>query len=186
MLKKLLVPLAGSQFSEAALPVARDIARRAGASICLAHVHIPNIVMVVGALEIVDEIQDAQRRDDECAYLEGLTRRLAVEGGLKVGYTILDGPPGMVLADHAQATRSDLIVMTTHARSGLQRLWLGSVADELMRRSSVPILLLPSGHDGAGSVPDPLPEPLFKRIYSRSTAPPFPASSCHPRWRLDN
>ena len=41
-----------------------------------------------------------------------------------------------------QAKSADLVVMTTHGRGGLDRLWLGSVADRLLRRLTVPILLL--------------------------------------------
>ncbi|HEX6435313.1 MAG TPA: universal stress protein, partial [Gemmatimonadales bacterium] len=56
------------------------------------------------------------------------------------------GSPARVLAEHARAKHAGLIVMTTHGHSGVSRLWLGSVADQLLRRVSVPVLLLHPKH----------------------------------------
>jgi nucleotide-binding universal stress UspA family protein len=52
------------------------------------------------------------------------------------------GPPVEAIADAAQLRKTDLIVMSTHGRSGLGRLVLGSVAESVLRATSTPILLL--------------------------------------------
>jgi nucleotide-binding universal stress UspA family protein len=52
----------------------------------------------------------------------------------------------MALATYAREMEVDLVVMTTHGRSGLSRMWLGSVADGVVRRSQVPVLLLRPSH----------------------------------------
>ena len=48
-----------------------------------------------------------------------------------------------------QAKAADLVVMTTHGRGGLERIWLGSVADEIIRRAHVPVLLIRSTAEDA-------------------------------------
>ena len=67
---------------------------------------------------------------------------LGTTHGVEATYALLDGDPAQALADHARAKRIDLIVMTTHGHSGMNRFWLGSVADRLVRRVKVPVLLL--------------------------------------------
>jgi nucleotide-binding universal stress UspA family protein len=60
------------------------------------------------------------------------------------------------LAAHVDSHGVDLIVMTTHGRGGMSRFWLGSVADQLLRRTTVPVLLLrPS---------KPVPVPQFHSV----------------------
>jgi nucleotide-binding universal stress UspA family protein len=54
------------------------------------------------------------------------------------------GAPAEVILDMAQANQVDLIAMTTHGRSGLQRLLLGSIADKVVRHADVPVLLVRS------------------------------------------
>ncbi|HEU5102063.1 MAG TPA: universal stress protein, partial [Roseiflexaceae bacterium] len=65
-----------------------------------------------------------------------------------------------MLATHAAATDTDLIVMTTHGRGGLARFWLGSVADVLVRASRVPVLLLRPDE----GMSDPARSCTFQRI----------------------
>src|SRR5262249_8289522 len=55
---------------------------------------------------------------------------------------VVEGPIADALCEQAAATGADLIVMTTHGRGGLARAWLGSVADDLIRRLTVPVLLV--------------------------------------------
>jgi nucleotide-binding universal stress UspA family protein len=64
------------------------------------------------------------------------------------------GSPAAALADYARDVGVDLVVMTTHGRGGLQRAWLGSVADQLVRSLNVPILLIrPKEDQPATAVP---------------------------------
>ena len=60
-----------------------------------------------------------------------------------------DGEPASEILATARAVASDLIVMGTHGRTGLQRLLLGSVAERVIRRSSVPVLIVPPGLERA-------------------------------------
>jgi nucleotide-binding universal stress UspA family protein len=149
----ILVPLDGSPFGEHALPIALSIARRTGAQLHLAHVHTPP------ALEI-DGTMDASLRAGEQAYLQGLVQRLQIGWPGPITSVLLDGPVAAVLHDHALATRTDLIVMTTHGRGALSRFWLGSVADKLVHQALMPVLLVRPQEQA----PDLTQEPRFRHI----------------------
>ena len=144
MYGSLLVPLDGSAFSERALPWAASLARRSGAILRLARVHIPhtrNPVSLEG-MPVVDEEVTVLKREHEAAYLAELQERLGWDPGIKVETALLEGPIAPGLAEDATANRSSLIVMTTHGHGGFERLWLGSVVDTLIRTSAVPLLVL--------------------------------------------
>jgi nucleotide-binding universal stress UspA family protein len=148
----ILVPLDGSDLAEKALPVAAELARRTGASLRLVHVHVPIAAdpIYVEGLPVIDEHMRSLRHEHEQAYLDQARQRLAA--GVAVSVALLDGPPAATLAAHAQASGAALVVMTTHGRGGLERAWLGSMADELVHLSPVPLLLL---RPEPGSVPSP-------------------------------
>jgi nucleotide-binding universal stress UspA family protein len=137
----ILVPFDGSDLAEKAAPVAVEVARRTGAALRLLHVHVPLPAdpIYVEGLAVMDEHMRPVRRSHEQAYMEKALGRLP--RGLDATMAILDGPVASALADHARTSGADLIVMTTHGRGGLERSWLGSVADELVRVSPVPLLL---------------------------------------------
>jgi nucleotide-binding universal stress UspA family protein len=87
----------------------------------------------------IDREQEFRSR----TYLEAIEARLAGRGGARVRAVLLGGRVIVDwLLEHAEALGASLIVMTTHARGGATRMWLGSVADGLVRRSPVPVLLL--------------------------------------------
>jgi nucleotide-binding universal stress UspA family protein len=147
MYRSILVPLDGSQLSERSLPLAQDLARRAGAALHLAHVHIPSSAPLYTAdLPLADTQLDERTRESELSYLKSLAERLRTESDFPVDMTLLDGAITDSVADliaaHVCKHRIDLVVMTTHGRGGFARFWLGSVADELVRRLPVPVLLL--------------------------------------------
>jgi len=144
MYHSIMTPLDGSTFSEHALPLALSIARRTGAVVRIAHVHTPIIALAYpGEYLALDAALDTQTRESERAYLEGLARRLAASWDVPITVALLDGlPVAGVLHDHARATGIDLVVMTTHGRTGLSRFWLGGVADTLARQATLPILLV--------------------------------------------
>jgi nucleotide-binding universal stress UspA family protein len=158
MYRSILVPLDGSPLSERALPLALDLARRTGAFLHLAHVHLPPAApMYTADLPLFDTQLDERAKASERAYLEALAERLRGDSDIPVDAAFLDGAitdsvPDL-LAAHAREHRVDLVVMTTHGRGGLARFWLGSVADELVRRLPMPVLLLrPDQHAPATAI----------------------------------
>jgi len=142
MPNQVLVPVDGSNFSEHALPYALGIARRTGATVHLALVHVP-AEMVSPTYPLADALEQRDReiREQDSAYMEALVERLR-PSGVDLHPALLGGRVGAALADYVDEARIDLVVMTTHGRGGLQRAWLGSTADSLIRHSMIPLLLV--------------------------------------------
>jgi nucleotide-binding universal stress UspA family protein len=133
MLKKILVPVDGSTFGENALPMALALGRQADADIQLAMVNQPAGLM--GGWE--EAFQSTHK-----TYLESLEGKVAEVAARPAPTTLLDGDVPDALCQEALRSDSDLIVMSTHGRGGFTRMWLGSVADGVVRQSSTPVLLI--------------------------------------------
>jgi nucleotide-binding universal stress UspA family protein len=161
MYRSLLVPLDGSAFAEQAFPLALSIARRAGATISVAQVHEPFTPMYADSIAPGTYEAEAMVLEQKHAYLDGIVKRLASVSQVRVTSTLLERPfIAETLDGHARSTGNDLVVMTTHGRGPLSRFWLGSVADELVRRAATPILLVRPQE----KAPDLTAEPVLRHI----------------------
>ncbi len=135
--KTILVPLDGSIVAEAALKPAVDLATKEGAKLVLlraAEAH---------TLPMTDQIdaQVAVMREAE-AYLDNARARVMAAGVAEVEVSAWYGPPAEAIVEAARHRDADLIVMSSHGRSGVARLVLGSVAESVLRATAVPILLI--------------------------------------------
>jgi nucleotide-binding universal stress UspA family protein len=146
MFRSILVPLDGSPFGEHALPYALSIARRTGATVKLLNVLTPIATLYGEAPLFVDDQLEQRLRDRQVEaqekYLDRVARRVEAASAVKVVKLVDDGEIASTIRAQAARNRADLIVMTTHGRGPLGRFWLGSVADELVRESPVPVLLM--------------------------------------------
>ena len=143
MYTHLVVPLDGSSYAEHALAYAALIARHGGARLDLALVHTSYLVGTLdGSIAATVERWQTEQREREATYLHEVAARLARVGGVEARPVLLTGAVAAALEAHVRGSGADLVVMTTHGRSGLQRAWLGSVADALVRHVGVPVLLL--------------------------------------------
>ncbi len=142
MSRLILVPLDGSEFSEAVLDTGIDLARKWGARLEIVTVH-----EAVPALD--HDLWESASREWSEHYIEEVAARLQEEAGFKVPGTSLNGSPAEAIQHHVVARGVDLIVMATHGRGPMSRFWLGSTADGLVRHSTVPILLLRPDEDVA-------------------------------------
>jgi nucleotide-binding universal stress UspA family protein len=145
--RSIFVPLDGSPFAEQAVPIAAEIARRASAILQLALVHHP-VPALATALEVpeIETQLDQEARLRERTYLDGIVTRVRTTANIPVSAVVLDGAVADALQAQIESTGTDLVVSTTHGRGPLSRFWLGSVADQLMRRLHVPLLLIrPAG-----------------------------------------
>ena len=139
MLHRIMVPLDGSTFAEAALPIAFGLARRDGATVHLVKVHEPPTPVAgpEGPAMYDPEIdEDFERKGRRylgvmLAWTNGDDRARAVTA-------YLHGPVTESLSTYVRDEAIDLVVMTTHARGGVSRALLGSVADGLVRYSLAP------------------------------------------------
>jgi nucleotide-binding universal stress UspA family protein len=137
--RSILVPLDGSPLAEQALPIAVAIAERARSKIKLVLVHPPLLLMEPGPAYTKLELA-MQKADRE--YLRSLVGRLRERLGRALSSAVLEGPVALTLARYVRELGTDLLVMTTHGRGGMQRAWLGSIADQLIRTLEVPILVV--------------------------------------------
>ena len=138
MAKTILLPLDGSPLAERALPYAAALARRSGGRVLL--------VEAVEAHAFLDvDLSDAQIAavDRADANLQRAASRLDAEGVPAEIHTYYDEPVRAIL-DAATRHDADLIVMSTHGRSGIGRMLYGSVTDQVLRRATVPVLAVPS------------------------------------------
>jgi len=149
MLRTILVPLDGSTLGERALPIAAGLARRSGATLHVVRVHVPHTAppLSLEGMPVTDPDKDSQRWEAEREYVTRIRERLGPRSELDTRIAVLNGPVAEVLATYAALNQVDLIVMSTHGREGMARAWFGSVADELLRRSSVPVLLVRPAQD---------------------------------------
>lgn len=160
MFTRLLVPLDGSTFSRHALPLAASIATRTGGTIRLVLVHTPIALPVgdIGPVTLLDQWESDHRVDEE-RYLEEQAEWLR-EQGLDVVTELRDGDVARELREASED--ADLMVLATHGRGGIERAWLGSVADALIRHAAVPLLVVrpEEGEGGEAKVaPRPAPPP---------------------------
>lgn len=149
MITCVLVPLDGSDHAEQALPVAARIARASGADLVLVRALVVPATYGINyegrSLRwrlILDETQVA--RD----YL-GTVAQSADLAGLPAKSVVKVGPPAQVILDVTHQLGADLVVMTSHGRTGLGRAVLGSVAEYVVHHSAIPVLLLREHEDGA-------------------------------------
>ena len=179
MVRSILVPLDGSPFGEHALPLALDLARKAKVSIHLMQVLLPPGSFApetpFGDSVLAQRLSDQQKAAQQ-GYLDTVARRLTAAGVPGVQSWLLDGDiPGMI-RKQAETVGADLVVMTTHGRGMFARFWLGSVADELVRSSHVPLLLLHPAEETADlEKPPPLKHillPLDGSALSERIIPP--------------
>jgi nucleotide-binding universal stress UspA family protein len=157
MFKRILVPLDGSAIAEQVLDTAADLAKRAGATLLLAHADTPENYIYVESLPVIDEGGKPLQGTHEREYLRRIKQRLEDDWRIPVEFSVLyesGATSAEMLAEHIADADVDLVAMTTHGRGGLERLWLGSVADQLIRTMSVPIFLLrPDGVASASALP---------------------------------
>lgn len=153
MYTKILVPLDGSRFSARALKYAVDLARRYDAALVLAQVVPPvRVIPPVDPTGMSNPVatgitfEQAGRQDKlhlsrARRYLAGKVREVKALG-IPAEYRAVEGDPADNIMQIAKKAKVDLIVMTTHGRSGFKRAILGSVADKVIRHSGDPVLVV--------------------------------------------
>ena len=139
MFKRILVPLDGSPAAEAILPQATELARLTGAALVLFRVALPDEFPG-------DLLTEAQHRalEDAEAYLHALKQRLKEEGFRASTVKVRQGHPAEAIVDCAANSAIDLIAMSTHGRTGLRHIVMGSVAEKVLRAAPTPVFLVRS------------------------------------------
>jgi nucleotide-binding universal stress UspA family protein len=143
MYKRIVVPLDGSELAEQALKEATQLSTSLDVPLHLVRVvdtyrtqSLPATGMALD-YSMLSELAEEEIEDAK-TYLEAQVRTLGGQG-LKVTGDVLHGPIARQIV--AAADKDDVIVMSSHGRTGIKRWFLGSVAEEVMRHAECPVLL---------------------------------------------
>ena len=142
-INRVIVPLDGSEFAEAALPHAVALSRNMGMGVILARALNLDSVYYRGGDALVRSLPDIEieMRVEARRYLEGVAKPLRDEG-LDVEVETPRGRAASEIAELARRTEHSMIALATHGRSGVRRLVLGSVAEAVVRESGDPVLVV--------------------------------------------
>jgi nucleotide-binding universal stress UspA family protein len=154
-LKNLLFATDLSDAASAAIPYGREIAKRYGAHLFVLHVR-PPIVNPVTPPQTWANTEEAARMEDERHQTE-LTAQFA---GANADILIQEGDVQSALAAIIDKKKIDLIVIGTRGRSGIKKFFLGSVAEEIFRQVSCPVLTV-GPHVSSALVPDGGPRKIL-------------------------
>lgn len=143
MYDRIIVPLDGSDLAEQALDEAKELSRKLDIPLHLVRVvdtyrtqSLPATGMALD-YSMLAELAEEEIEDAE-TYIGEKVRDLQGEG-LKATGDVLHGPIARQIV--AAANKGDVIVMSSHGRTGIRRWFLGSIAEEVMRHAECPVLL---------------------------------------------
>lgn len=144
MYKKILLPLDRSELAEIAIPHAISLAQAFDAELTLITVVEPIAMytqpgMMGPLLDVPIDIDEELTAAEK--YLQ-VTQSKLMSDKIKIETVTLAGYPAVQICDYADENEIDMIVMSTHGRSGIQRWVYGSVADRVLRAANTPVLLI--------------------------------------------
>ncbi len=144
-IRRVLCPVDLSECSERALDCAAVIGRRFGAAVTALHVAAAESMPVRPYAGPVapEPITWLSHQQEQLVLAVHAFVAPQVACGLPVEARIAQGDPVHTILDHAGALPADLLVIGSHGRSGLSRVVLGSVAEEVIARASCPVLTIP-------------------------------------------
>ncbi|MPZ24300.1 MAG: hypothetical protein GEU28_12350 [Dehalococcoidia bacterium] len=157
MYNTIVVPLDGSPLAEHALQHAVGLAAALKSKLHLVRVYDIATTLTPGVMaapamdtgpvagEIIEELAETEAKEAD-EYLAAQARRLQ-EGGANVEYSVQRGPTVDVLAALVEQLPAGLVVMSTRGQSGVKRFVFGSVADGLVRRVEIPVMIVPNTED---------------------------------------
>ncbi|MEZ4504405.1 MAG: universal stress protein [Thermomicrobiales bacterium] len=149
MYTRIIVPLDGSLLAESALPEAEKLAKLTGAELVLVRVvdySSRDRFADFGLLYEYEAMAKAleEERQLATAYLADVSGPLA-DKGYTVSTQLVDGIAAKAIV--AICHPGDVIVMATHGRTGMRRWFIGSIAEDVLRHSAVPVLLVRATDD---------------------------------------
>ena len=145
MYQKILVPLDGSKLAECALPHAESLARSYKSTLVLLSVIRPAAILgrSPADMELFQKSMDT-RREEVQNYLNTLVDELAkknIEAEIHIGIE----PVVHEIVETADKQNVDLVVIASHGRSGLERVFFGSVASGVLNRIEKPLMVIRPG-----------------------------------------
>lgn len=147
MIRHILVPLDGSRLAATAIPYAVTLARAADARISLLAV-VESVSEHAGLPSAAARGRDERHVTERTAYLESVATSLRARG-FTVTIVVRHGNPASEILAASEDEGCSLIVISTHGRTGLQRLRMGSVAQHVLRHAIIPTLVVRPGDEAS-------------------------------------
>lgn len=143
MYQKILAPLDGSEIAECTLRHLKTI----GTGCNVLEIVLLTVVEPVRQAYGIGEhmVRDARQKAEDAAkdYLSRMAKDLEKDGA-RIETVVVSGHPEEAILDYVEENQVDLVIMSTHGRSGVSRWLLGSVAQRVANHSPVPVLMVPS------------------------------------------
>ena len=150
MYDRIVVPLDGSELASEALAHGKNLAKRLDVPIHLVRAIDPMIFSGgMGSVGMgldytaVNELI-SEEEQDATSFIDSQVATLASEGYSATG-VVLRGSAALAIISATK--KGDLVTMASHGRTGVRRWFLGSVAEEVLRQASVPVLLIRMPHE---------------------------------------
>lgn len=141
MFHKIIVPLDGSEFAEHALTYAEDLARKYGSELILVRACYAPVAMLGPGDMATLPTPPNYEEDAAKLYLSRLQQRVQGDG-LSCRTVGLVGDPSEGVIETSASENADLIVVSSHGRSGFKRFLMGSVAERIARHAPCPVLII--------------------------------------------
>ncbi|MEW6142799.1 MAG: universal stress protein [Chloroflexota bacterium] len=146
MYKKVLVPLDGSDLAQCAVNEVRNVVGEGSQVILLRVMEVISSLVLQAGLEAESpntDLAKMERKNADSARrnLERIAAKLKKKD-IEAKTAIVWGRPADMINDYASKNKVDLIVISTHGRSGISRWAFGSVADRVLRSATVPVLVV--------------------------------------------
>ncbi|MCX8126416.1 MAG: universal stress protein, partial [Dehalococcoidia bacterium] len=146
MYKKVLVPLDGSELAECTLNEITNLVGDGSQVVLLQVVEPADTFGLAASLEAEApnlDLSKIDRQNEEHArrYLKRMATKLKKKG-IEAEVAVVRGKPAEMINEYANSNKVDLILISTHGRSGVSRWAFGSVADKVLRSAIVPVLLI--------------------------------------------
>jgi nucleotide-binding universal stress UspA family protein len=138
MIKRILVPLDGSNLAEKVLPAARYLAERLQATLILFHVVEKDSPNEIHGEHHLREVGEAR------AYLERIAEQLSSPqvSVLQDVHEVQEVGVAQTIRDHAEELQADMIVLCAHGNGGLRDMIFGSIAQQVIRQGTVPVFFI--------------------------------------------
>lgn len=171
---RVLIPIDISDGAMPALAAATGLAQALGASCTLMHVVAPHyIVRASDALAPhIDSAGIEGERADAAAYLDRVAVSMRARGISTNTVVTTHELPAVAILERAAEMDADMIAMTTHGRTGWERLAVGSVAESVLRHARIPVLLATTGTAQSQLLSDPVRRPAPRSTRRRAAAVP--------------
>ena len=145
-----LCPVDFSEPSRAALRYAAAIADHFGAKLTVVTVDDPLLTEVAATTGFVPSL--AQETEGELRKFVYRTLPQPASGAMTIAFRVAVGKPAPEILRAAEVAGAELIVMSSHGRSGVRKLFFGSTTERVLRETSIPVLVTPDDHESVGSL----------------------------------